>query len=77
MSIYLIVGAAMFITAVLVGLFTFAYRAGIHTAKLKESERDASLDEQTALAARRMNEAQTNGIRSNNQLLDVLRKGDF
>lgn len=77
MTLYLIAGGAVFLTAALMGVLIFAYHAGRNNARVKDDQTDIADANQTAQAAQRMNEVQTNGIRSDNQLLDVLNKGKF
>lgn len=77
MTLYLIAGGAICVTAALSAWLIFAYRAGRNSARVSSERQDAANATQSAEAAHRMLETRTNGIRSDNELLNTLDKGKF
>lgn len=74
---YLLGGvAALVVTSLIAGTW-FAFRAGRNAARVQSEAKDAATANEEAAASQRALSARTNGIRSNNQLLGTLDKGQF
>lgn len=77
MNPYFAGGFILTVLGFLTALIVYSYRAGRNSARVASERQDASDATQSAEAARRMLDARTNGIRSDNDLLSTLEKGKF
>ncbi|MCX5616977.1 hypothetical protein NQF87_08355 [Bombella sp. TMW 2.2559] len=77
MTTYFIGGIAVAILSFIVGIVWYANRAGRNSARVRSEAEATSAANEEAASSRRALAARTNGIRSNNQLLGTLDKGEF
>lgn len=75
MYAYAGLGAAFIAALTLFGWVLF--RAGRNAARVRSEAKDAATANEEAAASQRALNARTNGIRSNNELLGTLDKGQF
>lgn len=77
MTPYFIGGITMTAIAFILTLIWYANRAGRNAARVQSEAKDAATANEGAAASQRALNARTNGIRSNNELLGTLDKGEF
>ena len=77
MSPYFIGGLTLAVLAFIITLIWYANRAGRNAARVRSEAKDAATANEEAAASQRALNARTNGIRSNNELLGTLDKGQF
>ncbi len=77
MNLYAACGFLLAVLGFLGGLIWYANRAGRNSARVDTSQRDTANANAATQAAHAMLNARTNGIRTDNQLLDTLDKGAF
>ena len=77
MSPYFIGGTTVAVMFFIISLIWYANRAGRNAARVRSERQDAATANEGAAASQRALAARTNGIRSNNELLGALDKGDF
>ncbi|WP_232317278.1 hypothetical protein [Parasaccharibacter apium] len=74
---YLYAGCGVAAIAALTLFGWVLYRAGRNAARVQSERQEAATANEEAAASQRALAARTNGIRSNNELLGTLDKGDF
>ncbi|MCL1496279.1 hypothetical protein CO583_01980 [Parasaccharibacter sp. TMW2.1882] len=77
MSPYFVGGLTMTVIAFILTLIWYANRAGRNAARVRSERQGAATANEEAAASQRALNARTNGIRSNNELLGTLDKGEF
>lgn len=77
MSPYFIGGIGIAAMSFIIALIWYANRAGRNAARVQSERKDAATANETAVASQRALNARTNGIRSSNELLGTLDKGQF
>ena len=74
---YLYAGLGVAAIAALTLFGWVLYRAGRNAARVQSERQEAATANEEAAASQRALNARTNGIRSDNELLGTLDKGDF
>lgn len=77
MSPYFIGGVTVAAISFILTLIWYANRAGRNAARVRSEAKDAATANEEAAASQRALNARTNGIRSDNELLGTLDKGEF
>lgn len=77
MSPYFIGGVVIAVLSFIISLIWYANRAGRNAARVQAEAKDAATANEESSASQRALNARTNGIRSNNELLGTLDKGEF
>lgn len=77
MSPYFIGGTTLAILSFIIAIIWYANRAGRNAARVQAEAKDAATANEEAAASQRALNARTNGIRSDNELLGTLDKGEF
>ena len=77
MSPYFLGGVVIAILSFIIALIWYANRAGRNAARVQSERKDAATANEEAAASQRALNARTNGIRSRNELLGTLDKGQF
>lgn len=77
MSPYFLGGVIIAALSFLIALIWYANRAGRNAARVQSERKDAATANEEAAASQRALNARTNGIRSSNELLGTLDKGEF
>lgn len=77
MSPYFLGGVVIAILSFIIALIWYANRAGRNAARVRSEAKDAATANEEAAASQRALNARTNGIRSDNELLGTLDKGEF
>lgn len=77
MSPYFIGGITVAVIVFILTLIWYANRAGRNAARVRSEAKDAATANEEAAASQRALNARTNGIRSRNELLGTLDKGQF
>ena len=77
MDLYFWGGIIIAALSFIIGLIWFCYRAGRNASRVQSERQDAATANEEAAASQRALNAHTNGIRSGNELLGTLDKGEF
>lgn len=77
MTPYIIGGITLAAIVFILTLIWYANRAGRNAARVRSEAKDAATANEEAAASQRALNARTNGIRSDNELLGTLDKGEF
>lgn len=77
MSPYFLGGVTIAILSFVIAIIWYANRAGRNAARVQSERKDAATANEEAAASQRALNARTNGIRSSNELLGTLDKGEF